>query len=94
MTNTKFSTGAFVFTRARGLQPRDPTELRPLAAQHNLPEDIIPSYAGDRATIGRAITQTSSGLHKEGYLLRPVRATTQSWSQSSSMAWTYSSSRP
>ena len=76
MTNTKFNTGAFVFSRARGLQPRDPSELLPLAAQHNLPGDIIPSYAGDRAAIGRAIAQTSSGLHREGFLLRPIRRTT------------------
>jgi len=75
MTNTKFTTGAFVFTRARGLQPRNPDDLQPLAGQHGLPGDIIPSYAGDRAAIGRAITQTSSGLHKEGFLLRPIRRT-------------------
>ena len=73
MTNSKFTTGAFVFTRARGLQPRDPTELRPLAAQHNLPEDLVPCYAGDRAAMGRAIAQTSSGLHRENYLLRPIK---------------------
>jgi len=75
MTNTKFSTGAFVFTRARGLQPRDPEDLQPLAHQHGLPGDIVPAYAGDRAAIGRAISQTSSGLHKEGFLLRPIRRT-------------------
>jgi len=73
MTNSRFTTGAFVFTRARGLQPHDPTELHPLAAQHNLPVSIIPTYAGDRAAIGRAIVQTSSGLHREGFLLRPIR---------------------
>jgi hypothetical protein len=44
MTTNKFSTGAFVFTRARGLQPRDPDDLQPLAAQHGLPGDIIPTY--------------------------------------------------
>ena len=73
MTSHKFANGAFVFTRARGLQPRNPDELLPLAAQHNLPHDIIPKYVGDRATVGRAITQTSSGLHREGFLLRPVK---------------------
>ena len=73
MTNQKFENGAFMFTRARGLQPRNPDELLPLAAQHNLPPDIIPNYAGDRATVGRAISQTSSGLHREGFLLRPVK---------------------
>ena len=40
---------------------------------NNLPNDIIPSYAGDRAAIGRAIAKTSSGLHREGFLLRPIR---------------------
>ena len=75
MTKTKFSTGAFVFTRARGLQPRDPDDLQPLAAQHGLPGDIIPTYAGDRAAIGRVMAQTSSGLHKEGFLLRPIHRT-------------------
>ena len=75
MTNTKFSTGAFVFTRARGLQPRDPDDLLPLASRHLLPGDIIPTYTGDRVAIGRAITQTSSGLHREGFLLRPIRRT-------------------
>ena len=73
MTQNKFTTGAFVFTRARGLQPRDPDNLQPLASQHGLPGDIIPTYAGDRAAIGRAVTQTSSGLHREGFLLRPIR---------------------
>jgi hypothetical protein len=75
MTTNKFSTGAFVFTRARGLQPRDPDDLQPLAAQHGLPGDIIPTYAGDRAAIGRAISQTSAGLSREGFLLRPIRST-------------------
>ena len=75
MTHTKFTTGAFVFSRARGLLPRDPDDLQPLATQHGLPGDIIPAYAGDRAAIGRAIAQTSSGLHREGYLLRPIRRT-------------------
>ena len=68
MTNPKFTTGAFVFTRARGLQPRDPDDLQPLASQHGLPGDIIPAYAGDRAAIGRAIAQTYSGLHRKGFL--------------------------
>jgi len=72
MTNTKFASGAFVFTRARGLQPRDPTDLEPLAAQHGIPSDFIPTYAGDRVAIGRAISQASAGLHREGFLLRPI----------------------
>ena len=75
MTNRKFTTGAFCFTRARGLQPRDPDDLQPIASQHGLSGKIIPTYAGDRAAIGRAIAQTSSGLHRENFLLRPIRRT-------------------
>ena len=62
MTTTKFTSGAFCFSRSRGLQPRDPDDLQPLAHQHGLPGDIIPAYAGDRAAMGRAITQACSGL--------------------------------
>ena len=69
----KHKNGAFVFSRARGLQPRDPAELKPLALKHGLEATIIPSYAGDRAAIGRAIQQTSSGLYREGWLLRPIK---------------------
>jgi hypothetical protein len=72
MTNTKFATGAFVFTRARGLQPRDPDDLQPIARQHNIDPAFVPSYAGDRVALGRAIAQSSSGLTKEGFLLRPI----------------------
>ncbi|MFH1922935.1 MAG: hypothetical protein ABIP48_23980 [Planctomycetota bacterium] len=55
MTNDKFRTGAFIFTRARGLQPRDPDDLPPIAVQHSIPSDCIPTYAGDRVAIARAI---------------------------------------
>jgi hypothetical protein len=75
MTNTKFASGAFVFTRARGLQPRDPDELPPIAARHGVAPDFIPSYAGDRVAISRAASQASSGLHREGFLLRPITRT-------------------
>jgi len=76
MTNNRFTTGALVFSRsARGLAPRDPESLQPLASQHSLPSSIVPNYAGDRAAIGRAIAQTSSGLYREGFLLRPIRRT-------------------
>jgi hypothetical protein len=75
VTNTKFATGAFVFTRACGLQPRDPDELQPLAARHGIDPAFIPTYAGDRVAIGRAITQASAGLAKEGFLLPPIRRT-------------------
>ena len=73
MTNQKFATGVFVFTRTRGILPRHPDELAQLATTHGLDPSIIPSYPGDRATISRALTQTSNGLHREGFLLRPIK---------------------
>lgn len=73
MTSSKFATGAFVFTRTRGLLPRDPAELEPIALAHGLDAGIIPAYPGDRVAITRAITHASRGLSREGFLLRPIR---------------------
>jgi hypothetical protein len=75
MTNQKFASGAFVFTRARGLTPRDPEDLSSLAARHHIDPTFIPEYAGDRVAISRAITQANSGLQREGLLLRPIKRT-------------------
>lgn len=75
MTTEKFASGAFVFTRARGLQPRDPDDIPPLAARHGIDPAFIPTYAGDRVAIGRAMSQASSGLQREGFLLRPITRT-------------------
>jgi hypothetical protein len=75
MTNSKFATGAFVFTRARGLQPREPDELTPIARKHGIDITVIPTYAGDRTAIGRALSQASAGLAREGFLLRPITRT-------------------
>jgi hypothetical protein len=73
MTSTKFATGAFAFTRARGLQPRHPHDLQPLAAQHGIDPAFVPVYAGDRVAVTRAIQQVSAGLHREHLLLRPIK---------------------
>jgi hypothetical protein len=75
MNAEKFTTGAFVFTRTRGLEPRDPDDLVPLALQHGLEPSFIPTYPGDRVAITRAIGQASRGLSREGFLLRPIRRT-------------------
>ena len=71
----KFSTGAFVFTRTRGLEPRDSADLQPVAVQHGIDSAFIPTYPGDRVTIMRATTHASRGLANEGFLLRPIRRT-------------------
>ena len=70
---TKFKSGAFVFSRARGVEPRRPSEIVPLLTKHQLQPDIVPEYAGDRAAIGRAFTTAKAGLGKEGLLLRPIQ---------------------
>jgi hypothetical protein len=75
MDSTKFSTGAFVFTRTRGLAPRDPADVVPLATSHGLDPALIPAYPGDRVAITRAITHASAGLTKLGFLLRPIKRT-------------------
>ena len=75
MPNQKFATGAFVFTRTRGLEPRDPTDLHPLAIRHEIDPSFIPSYPGDRVSIMRAITHATRGLSRDGFLLRPIRRT-------------------
>ena len=73
MTTQRFTSGAFAFTRVRGVQPRPPSDLQRLAASHGLAADIVPEYPGDRATIGRAFTLAKSGLGKDGLLLRPIK---------------------
>ncbi len=71
--NGKYKTGAFVFTRSRGLEPRTPEEIQPIAAKHGINPTVIPEYSGDRAAIGRAIQRTDTKIQKETYLLRPIR---------------------
>ena len=75
MTEQRFQNGAFVFTRARGVEPRDPTELEPVLAKHGIESSIVPDYPGDRTAVSRAITLSKSGLGKEGLLLRAIKRT-------------------
>lgn len=67
MNAKKFSTGAFVFTHTRGLEPREPTELVPLALQHGIETSFIPTYPGDRVALTRALTQASRGLAADSH---------------------------
>jgi len=75
MQNEKFQKGAFVFTRAQGLEPKDPETLLNLAQNHGIDEVFIPQYAGDRQALTRAIIRTQSGLSRKGFLLRPIKRT-------------------
>jgi hypothetical protein len=72
MTQT-FGSGAFVFFRARGLEPRAPTEIGSILVTHPIEANIVPTYAGDRVAASRAISLASSGLSQRGYLLRPLK---------------------
>jgi hypothetical protein len=76
VTNENFASGAFCFCRARGIEPHSPGDLQPIAARHGIDPTFIPSYAGDRTAVGRALAQATSGLAKEGWLLRPITRTT------------------
>ncbi|MDD5310124.1 MAG: hypothetical protein PHU25_22645 [Deltaproteobacteria bacterium] len=75
MTNKKFDSGAFVFTRTRAYVPRNPEDVIPLAAKHGFDASIVPDYAGDRAAVGRAIAKTDTKIAGDTYLLRPIRRT-------------------
>lgn len=75
MSENKFMNGAFVFTRTKGLEPRNPEKLQPIAVQQGIDPKVIPEYVGDRTTLSRAIMATSKGLAKEGFLLRPIKRT-------------------
>ncbi len=74
MPNDTFVSGAVVFFRARGLEARTPEEIASLLQSHALDSSIVPSYAGDRAAVGRAIAQAAKGLSRHGILLRPAGA--------------------
>ena len=56
----RFSSGAFVFTRTRGLEPRDPADIQPLALQHDIAPVFIPVYPGDLVAIMRSLTHQGS----------------------------------
>jgi len=71
-SNGKWSNGAFVFFRASGLKPQDPEQAKQLALEYNVGEDVVPEYAGDRATVARAINSCTSGLSRKGWLVRPI----------------------
>ena len=74
--STKYHNGAFTFFRTTSAcQPMLPSEIEHLAQQHSLPASLIPQYAGDRAIVSRAITQTASKVSRQGWLLRPISQT-------------------
>jgi hypothetical protein len=71
--SSKYSNGAFVFTRARGLEPRTPEEVVALALKHGLTEADVPPYAGDHEAFVRAIKRVATSVSREGWMLRPIK---------------------
>ena len=70
----KYQNGAFVFYRVgSGCRPMMPQEITALAAQHGISARIVPAYGGDRAQVARAISATSSGLSRQGWLLTSIK---------------------
>ena len=72
---TKFADGCFTFYRVgKSFKPLLPSQVESVAMQHGMPAVLIPRYAGDRAAVSRAITQTAPKAAKQGCLLRKIVA--------------------
>ena len=73
ITNSSYSQGAFIFTRARGINAVSTEEARLLAAKHGVDEKYCPEYGGDRCAVSRAIDSVKAGLQqKENLALLPI----------------------
>jgi hypothetical protein len=70
----RFTDGAFCFYRVSGTcKPMTPTEIEQLARQHGIRESIYPTYAGDRQTVSRALSQVSAHLGRQGWMLDAIK---------------------
>jgi hypothetical protein len=49
-----------------------PSTIAHVAAQHAIPSSIVPQYAGDRQQVSRAISQVSSHLSRQGWVLTSI----------------------
>lgn len=76
MTTYKFSNGAFVFYRtSTACQPMHAQTIEIYVNKHNMPNSMIPEYAGDRAIVSRSIAHVQPKVGREHWLLRPIRQT-------------------
>lgn len=74
MTTTKrYGSGAFVFSRARGLEPRLPEQVIAVALRHGLTAEDVPPYAGDHEAFRRAVTRVAVSVSRDGWMLRPIK---------------------
>lgn len=69
----KFQQGCFVFYRASGLRAEDPATIQAEAVTIGVDPSIVPSYAGDRQAVSRAISQVNSGLNRQGWELTSIK---------------------
>ena len=71
----KFSNGAIVFwTSASKVIPADPQEMQTQAVSFGLDPALVPEYAGDRRTVGRAKSACDSALKRQGWIIGNIRA--------------------
>ena len=75
MTNQQFATGAFVFTRARGLNPVT-RDLPPLAAAHRSTRPSSPPTPATAPPSAAPSPRPAPASQSEGFLLRPITRTT------------------
>jgi hypothetical protein len=75
MATKKFKNGIFCFYRARSVTPITPEAARQLAEQHQIPPEVVPAYAGDRAIVPRARGAVMSALSRQGWLVHPITQT-------------------
>lgn len=68
---SRFGDGAFTFYVVKpSLEPMFPEQIAAIAHRHGIPDTITPAYAGDRATVSKAL---GKGAPK-GWLLRKIVA--------------------
>src|SRR5262245_12452364 len=73
----KFRNGALVLAgvASKTFRPQAPDVFKSLARGHNVPESIVPAYAGDRAIAGRAIQSHLGTARANGWQVDRLTAT-------------------
>ena len=75
----KFSNGAFVFFRKKGVIPMEPEDVRNMAIAAGIDEAIVPEYAGDRMCMFRVLRTQVPRFVKLGWRLVPIVRTKQEY---------------
>jgi hypothetical protein len=71
----KFANGSLCTYRIRdNFVPMTPSQIRDIATRHQMPESLVPAYAGDRAMAGRAIQSQMGTAKRAGWLVQQYAA--------------------